>query len=438
MVLVIAELKKHADHGESHKLRSLLDSIPDGVERLLDDILQRTGVDGRFTITLQWALYSLRPLNPVEFHTAVRLGNGEISNALETWNGDFDESGIRNFILSASRGLLEVVSRTTKRVQFIHESVREYFLRGGLLKVDRALQESCHGISHLRLTRWCREYLEMVNFVDLANRLRRSQDAYEHWRYMLGKFPLLKYAMDGVLEHAEEAACHGLDALPFDRDFQLYDWVTLKSGFGETADDLSPYNKGTSSTLIHVLLYEGHENLLDVELSRYPENLPYNFWAHLDSSGQFSDTDGENRAIGRTAARCRAGDQTGKTWCMGSALHMAVSHGMIDFAHALIRRGADVNDFCHVRGSPLFAAYARDPNGSEVVDMLLERHASERAPSTCARHYPQVCECGQLLLRDAVFKRNLRRVEAKLKNSADPNKRDAGKPHAVIHSPQTL
>jgi hypothetical protein len=203
VVLVIAELKKHVDHGNHHKLRSVLDSIPDGVEKVLDGIVGKAGSVERLVASIQWASFAFRPLTPKEFYTAVMLSLGMLEPDSAKRNNDISATVVQNFILSASKGLLEIITLpgqhsstetahlppasprkhwVTGRVQFIHESVREYFLDGGFLKIDPSLRHASWGICHERLTRWCSEYFQLTN---LSNQAKSSlpTDGHEWWRF---------------------------------------------------------------------------------------------------------------------------------------------------------------------------------------------------------------------------------------------------------------
>jgi hypothetical protein len=250
VVLVVAEIKKHADHGNHHELRSVLDAIPDGVEKLLDRIVGKAGSDGRLVACIQWASCAFRPLTPKEFYTAVMLSLGVLGPDTAIWDYCINAIDVHNFILSASKGLLEIVaspqphrsmanariefvstpgSLNTGQVQFIHESVREYFSHGGLQRVDPTLQNPIWGICHERLTRWCSEYLGLMECSDLAKRLPPATERHKWWLLESQTRPLFEYSLDGVLEHAESAALHGSTQMPFGPNFSFEDWLNAKS-----------------------------------------------------------------------------------------------------------------------------------------------------------------------------------------------------------------
>jgi hypothetical protein len=293
------------------------------------------------------------------------LSSGDLRRGSAKWDKRVERETIRNFILSASRGMLEIVNQTTERVQFIHESVREYFLHGGLVKIDGTLRGNDRGIIHQRLTQWCREYFELIEHVTLTRRLRHSGDPHEQWRRTSKSFPLLKYVADGVLRHADNATRYGMGSIPFDARLSVREWLSLKACIRETPR-ISPYEKHTSADTIHIFVYESYKHLVDVELSRDLESHPQKRWAHLDFRGPLSATGAERSSSRQEGRGCRFGIDLDVYMCMGSALHIA---------RALIRRGANVNDRCRMCGSPLYVAETRYTRGTEMTDMLLDYNA---------------------------------------------------------------
>jgi hypothetical protein len=425
VVLVAAEIKKYADYGNHHQLRSLLDSIPDGVEKLLDKIVRKAGLDRRVVTGLQWASFALRLLTPKEFYTAVMLGIGALKRDSVEWDNQVDAVVIQNFILSASRGLLEIVTldddlRISLRVQFIHESVREYFLHGGLQKVDPTLLQPIGGICHERLTRWCSEYFDLTDCSNLVKRLRPNTDLYEWWRLVSKKRPLLRYALDGALRHADHAAFYGSTQMPFGTNAPFEDWLKVKSCItvGAYPDHASRLPGG----LLCILIYERCYNLVKVELSGVPRGLPMDVSAHFNATDLLYERDTEllvaeskdrvNRPANKIAARC-----------LGGAIHVAVSRGAVRIAIVLIQNGANPNDHCQVVGSPLSIALRLPSDRVEMVTMLVDRGArlKEDCTNQCLHHdfrFPDPP------LYDCVPKGELELVELLLKSSANPDAKD--------------
>ena len=375
VVLVIAELRRQVDHGNDHKLKALLESIPVGVERLLDDTLKKAGQDECLVATLQWALFSTKSLKLQEFHTAVLLSNGELHAGAMHWDKTIPESSTRNFIVSASKGLLEIVA--SDRIQFIHESVREYFLRNGLEQIDHSLQKNALGISHHRLALWCRKYLQLTG---ITRDIRSSVDPFKHWRRAQKDFPLLQYAMGGMLNHADNAATHGIRLQAFDETFSLEDYLLVKSrtigNFGECKYDTSPL-----PTALHILVHEQCNRLIELELSKYQDCPLDKYLVHLiiDPTAHLVSGSRDIETPTRTWNTPRAGAGAlcaSSSRCIGGPLHTAARKGAVDTALALIKSGACVDDHCQTLGPPLLVALKHcDENQAQIIEALLEQGA---------------------------------------------------------------
>jgi ankyrin repeat protein len=99
--------------------------------------------------------------------------------------------------------------------QFIHESVRYYLLRGGLATIVEEDTYNLEGHCHERLKECCERYI-------LSTQFGLAKEDY----------PLLMYAMDGVLYHANTAIDYGVSQKTFVRNFPYEAWVRLYNLFG--------------------------------------------------------------------------------------------------------------------------------------------------------------------------------------------------------------
>jgi hypothetical protein len=300
------------------------------------------------------------------------------------------------------------------RVQFIHESVRQYILHGGLLKVDPTLRnfdpESCHE----RLSRWCCEYLLLTNCSNLAKRLRPSTDRHEWWRVASNTFPFLRYALDGVLRHADIAAYRGSSRMPFSASLTFVDWLAVKTCTIDIARK-HPCHSSRSPSLLHVLVVEDCSHLVDIELAGYSSSLPKELWAHLgamEEDMEFPITTGSQNRPTKTISAS----------CIGGALHIAASHSSVEIALALIRSGADPNDHCQVVGSPLFVGTRRDNNRAKMVKALLENGA--RPDGNCTSQCIDCPDNTETPLFNSVGLRDVTSVNLLLRHGADPNAKD--------------
>ncbi|KAI4282990.1 MAG: hypothetical protein L6R38_002516 [Xanthoria sp. 2 TBL-2021] len=85
VALVVQILNKEYDHGRVHSLRRRLKEIPDGLDKLFEDILTRDNAHfEELILCLQWILYAERPLKREELYYAILSGTDE--EALTPWD----------------------------------------------------------------------------------------------------------------------------------------------------------------------------------------------------------------------------------------------------------------------------------------------------------------------------------------------------------------
>lgn len=128
---------------------------------------------------------------------------------------------MKRFILDSSKGLAEVTASKQQKVQFIHESVRDFLLKeDGLGNVWPDLGVDLQGQSQERLKQCCLNYLSQ----DLSVLLGNPEPP-------ISVFPFLEYAVRNVLYHADAAAGCSRDQRHFFRNFRLSHWVRLDNLF---------------------------------------------------------------------------------------------------------------------------------------------------------------------------------------------------------------
>ena len=164
VVLVVAILNREHDHGRVHRLHQKLGEIPNDLYELFHDILTRDCEDSNNTaLCIQWLLFSERPLHPAEMYCAILAGS-EPQACSDLNISMITEDDIERFIISCSKGLSEIVKATEDtevRVQFIHESVREYLTSTMALgTIWPSLAHNFEGQSHDQLKSCCLAYLD--------------------------------------------------------------------------------------------------------------------------------------------------------------------------------------------------------------------------------------------------------------------------------------
>jgi hypothetical protein len=139
VVLVVDILNKEHDRGRTFALRQRLQDIPADLQSLFRDILTRdTHGRDELVLCIQWVLFAEEPLHLWQLYYAIVADVVSAKDLLHT-TGD-TEAVIRRFLLDCSKGLTEVTG--SLKVQFIHESVRDFLLKGnGLNEIWPDLQK---------------------------------------------------------------------------------------------------------------------------------------------------------------------------------------------------------------------------------------------------------------------------------------------------------
>lgn len=230
--LVVDILNKEYDRSGTHALRKRLREIPTGLHDLLREILTQDAHDrDKLLLCIQWVLFATRPLQPEELYFAV-LAKTDLGS-LEPWNQDLRTiDSIQRFILDASKGLAKITKTKPPVVQFIHESVRDFLLKGnGLGELRPDLGDQLQGLSHEQLKGCCLGYIS----ADIAKTLHlpeplpnsSSKDAANLRSRAEQSYPFLDYAVRNVLYHADQAESHGITQSEFLEKFPLQTWINI-------------------------------------------------------------------------------------------------------------------------------------------------------------------------------------------------------------------
>src|SRR6185437_9287648 len=106
-------LNKEFRKGKKKAMREKLNEIPSDLDELFSKLLEKEDSENEERIAIllfQWVLFSVRPLQPTELHVAVLAGTEP--EELGTWDrSQVEFENTKRFINTASRGLVEIVSR---------------------------------------------------------------------------------------------------------------------------------------------------------------------------------------------------------------------------------------------------------------------------------------------------------------------------------------
>jgi ankyrin repeat protein/nucleoside phosphorylase len=266
VILVVQILNKEYNRGRMHALEKRLLEIPNGLTELFNDILTRDGQYGQeHILCLQWVLYARRPLRSEELYFAILAGIEP--DRISAWDQhEITQDVIHKFILDSSKGLVEQTKVKPKTLQFIHESVRDFFLKeSGLDRPEFRPKSTFSARSHDHLKQCCENYLVGIyngNYESLKPRWH--QQSQDHRQKMSKSFPFLEYAVHNVLYHSD--AAHG-PICPQNRfleEFRLPAWIFVNNLF----ERYETRRHSLSVTLLYILAEEDLPNLIRIEVRR--------------------------------------------------------------------------------------------------------------------------------------------------------------------------
>jgi hypothetical protein len=232
VVLVVGMLNKESDRGQVYALRRKLQEIPGDLHELFRDILTRDthNKDG-LVLCIQWVLFAKQPLSPEQLYHAI-LSSIDLEAVTEWDPEEITQDVVKRFILDSSKGLAEATASKEQRVQFIHESVRDFLLKeDGLGKIWPEFGSNFQGQSHDRLKQCCFNYIsiDVATPLEIPDNLPKasSQPAAALRKSATQKYPFLEYAVHNVLYHADIAESGSISQAGFLDDFPLPRWVKL-------------------------------------------------------------------------------------------------------------------------------------------------------------------------------------------------------------------
>ncbi|KAI4952726.1 hypothetical protein J4E91_003198 [Alternaria rosae] len=255
VVLVVGILNKESDRGRIHSLEEKLKEIPNDLDNLFHDILTRDSSNTNdLILCIQWVLFTNHPLSPSQLYYAVlSCDKPEASTLGDT--AHITKDVIERFVLDCSKGLIEITrpeatkkfisfqdesflgnseqrTHEEEKVQFIHESVRDFLLNeNGLGRIWPQYKANFEGQSHERLKQCC------LNQICKARGMKTdTADVPKPISWQLKKETslstaqnptFLRYAVKNVLKHANVSEEWGTSQTGFISSFPLRSWVEL-------------------------------------------------------------------------------------------------------------------------------------------------------------------------------------------------------------------
>jgi ankyrin repeat protein len=424
VVLVVEMLIEMIDDGKTAKdMEDILNDVPVDLEELFSDLFRTLKPNERPKAVklLQWVLLAERPLSPADICLAIAFTSDIPYMSLQKWktSGEYVRSyeQMVRMIRSYSRGLIEV---TDSVVQFIHESVRELFLRGnGFAILDNTLGLHAIGKGHFSISRACVNLINIeelgsvpfYNWQDLNQLVSpgwrlESPKGNSHWirpqlcslcsasilaptSMYLGclscidsinpRVPqlhppsdnssILRYAADSLFHHSQQAEYNGVvphhlvDLLSGANTHLWERWKALRRAtqFSKFSDLVQ-----ADVPLLHALCIEGliscAQRLLEHKANidaKDKDGVTVLHWAAKNG----------HKAVVKLLLEHKADVNVKETSCGLTALHWAAKNGHKAVVKLLLEHKADVN--VKETGCGLTALHWAAKNGHEAVVKLL-------------------------------------------------------------------
>ncbi|KAH7153752.1 ankyrin repeat-containing domain protein [Fusarium sp. MPI-SDFR-AT-0072] len=232
------------------KIEDEIYSIPPDLDDLYHDLIRNMDERPASLKLIQWICFAVRPLSLDELRWAMIVDADCLHKSLQECKNteDYisDSNRMKRRIQTLSRGLAEVIS-DAKIVQFIHQSVKDFFIEKGLSALDGAPNPNfIGGIAHRRLSRTCICYLAME---EIGRSASHEPDPLK------SEFPLLHYATTSWVAHTKQSDARSVpqeDLLKYfawPSNTLIEQWVRIYRILERYSDACPP--EGTS--LVHVM-----------------------------------------------------------------------------------------------------------------------------------------------------------------------------------------
>ncbi|KXJ93659.1 hypothetical protein Micbo1qcDRAFT_172568 [Microdochium bolleyi] len=218
VVLVLSMLKRMRRGKSVMWLRRILDDIPPQLELLFQGLfmaVEESELD-QIVILMDIMLFARKAMTLDDIHAALCFST-EGFESLEAWRHSMYYLGTakkrREMVIELSRGVLEPIytdanDRRNPQYQFIHETVREFFLSGKGYRLLGQDSRDHQGKAHSTLALACCRYLDVAEFTPM-NRAAAMSQSWEARNHFVSSHAFLQYSTHYLLEHIEAAEQRG-------------------------------------------------------------------------------------------------------------------------------------------------------------------------------------------------------------------------------------
>ncbi|KAL7814025.1 ankyrin repeat-containing domain protein [Trichoderma gracile] len=201
------------------KIKDEICSIPPDMDSLYLEHIQRMEDKAASLRLVHWLCFAVKPLSLVEVYWALAIDADcphkylKECGSTEDYGSDED---MERRVIALSCGLAESVTSTSQTpiVQFIHQSVKDFFVDKGLLVLDSSsvTVDEAIGRAHFSLSRTCIRYCLMEEIARFKSVNGREWEA---------QFPFITYAATAWTTHAHQSDRLGISQEDL---LQLFRW----------------------------------------------------------------------------------------------------------------------------------------------------------------------------------------------------------------------
>jgi len=189
------------------KIENKVNAIPPELDELYDELVRNMREDDEQASLklIQWICFATRPLSLDELRWAMTVDadcpHKSLRQCKDAEDYVHDSDTMEKRLKTLSHGLAEAVSSSSGRVvQFIHQSVKDFFVEKGLSTFGSNLKSAgtetdLVGIAHYRLSRTCIRYLAME---EIGQSTIVGDD-------LISEFPLLHYVTTSWVSHVKQS-----------------------------------------------------------------------------------------------------------------------------------------------------------------------------------------------------------------------------------------
>ncbi|RSL38004.1 hypothetical protein CEP53_015273, partial [Fusarium sp. AF-6] len=363
-------------------IEAVIRSVPQELNALYRQLIQNMSPVSLKLI--QWICFAIRPLSLDELRWAMLIDADCPHRSLSKCQaaGDYasDDGQMKRRVQTPSRGLVEATS-DAKVIQFIHQSVQDFFIEKGRSTLDgTASADFAVGIAHHQLSMTCIRYLAME---EIGRAASHEPDS------LRSEFPLLHYATISWIAHTKQSDARNvpqkdlLECFTWPSNTLVERWVRIYGILQERSSYEILLQKRSSdcppegTTLVHIvsrygvvgalraILERAEKDGVNIDAKDWDGRTPL-FWAAAK---------GHKTVVGLLLERgtdFNAADNEDRT-----SLAYAAVNGHEPVVRLLLERGADVEAKDEEGQTPL--SYAAENGHEAVMRLLLERGADVEA-----------------------------------------------------------